>query len=102
MARTLRIIYALHFTLEGGLSCVVPLDRRGQASPGRAHDAKDGMPHWPKKRTIDLRVGDSVFYRGCWRAIRGIRAARDAWLTVAEARELGGDEGYVYRPGIRR
>src|SRR5687767_5712706 len=97
MAKPLRIIYALTFQLEGGLSATLPLNRSGQAAPSRANDAKNGMPHWPKKRTIDLRVGDQVFFRGCWRTIQGIRAARDAWLTAEEARAVG-DAGYVYRP----
>jgi hypothetical protein len=97
MAKPYRIIYALTFKLEGGLSTTLPLTRSGQAAPSRANDAKNGMPHWPKKRTIDLRVGDQVFFRGCWRTIRAIRATRDAWLTAEEARAIG-DEGYVYQP----
>jgi hypothetical protein len=96
-AKQFRIIYALTFKLEGGVSATLPLDRRGQAAPSRANDAKNGMPHWPKKRTIDLRVGDKIFFRGCWRVIREIRATRDAWLTTAEARQCR-DDGYLYRP----
>jgi hypothetical protein len=62
--KSYRIIFALTMQLEGGWTATFPLDRRGQATPRRANDAKDGMPHWPKKRTIDLRVGDQVFFRG--------------------------------------
>jgi hypothetical protein len=96
-AKPYRIIYALTFELEGGFSATLPLGRNGQAAPVRANDCKNGMPHWPKKRTVDLRVGDQVFFRGCWRRIREIQAAGEAWLTAAEARECG-EAGYLYRP----
>jgi hypothetical protein len=92
-----RIVYALTFKLEGGVSATLLLGRNGQAAPSRANDCKNGMPHWPKKRTIDLRVGDQVFFRGCWRTIRAVAAARDGWLTASEARECR-DGGYLYRP----
>ena len=97
MAKAYRIIFALAMQLEGGWTATFPLDRRGQAAPRRANDAKDGMPHWPKKRTIDLRVGDQVFFRGAWHRIRSIRAARDGWLDEDSAKECR-DGGYVYRP----
>jgi len=76
---------------------MLPLDRNGQAAPARGNDATNGMPHWPKKRTIDLRVGDKLYYRGCWHVILAIRAATDAWLTPAEA-DACRDDGYIYRP----
>jgi len=44
-----------------------------------------------------LRLGDKVYYRGCWHLILKIRAARDAWLTDAEA-EACRDDGYIYQP----
>jgi hypothetical protein len=71
MAKAYRIIYALTMQLEGGWTATFPLDRRGQAVPRRANDVKNGRPHWPKKRTVDLQVGDQVFFRGCWRDSSG-------------------------------
>ena len=97
MAKAYRIIFALTMQLEGGWTATFPLDRRGQAAPRRANDAKDGMPHWPKKRTIDLRVGDQVFFRGAWHRIRSIRATRDGWLSAEEAEKCK-DDGYLFRP----
>jgi hypothetical protein len=97
MLRPYRIIYALSLALEGGASAMLPLDRRGQAAPARGNDAKNGMPHWPRTRTIDLRVDDKLYYRGCWHVILAIRAVRDAWLTAAEA-EACRDDGFIYRP----
>ena len=97
MAKAYRIIFALTMQLEGGWTATFPLDRRGQAAPRRANDAKDGMPHWPKKRTIDLRIGDQVFFRGAWHRIRSIRAARDGSLSVEEAEKCK-DDGYLFRP----
>jgi len=97
MDRPYRIIFALTFKLEGGISTTMPVGRNGQAAPVRANDAKNGMPHWPKKRTVDLRVGDQLFFRGCWRKILAIRAAGDAWLSESEARQCK-DAGYLYRP----
>ncbi len=97
MAEAYRIIFALTMQLEGGWTATFPLDRRGQAAPRRANDAKDGMPHWPKKRTIDLRVGDQVFFRGAWHRINSIRAARDGWLDLYSVKQCQ-DGGYIYRP----
>ena len=56
------------------------------------------MPRPPKRRTIDLRPGDEVYYRRQWRKIVAVKAGRDAWLSDAEAIE--GYEGYAYR--VRR
>jgi hypothetical protein len=97
MQRPYRIIYALSLALEGGATAMLPLDRRGQAAPSRSNDAKNGMPHWPKKRTIDLRVGDKVYWRGSWHVILKIRAVREAWLTAEEAAACR-EGGYIYRP----
>jgi hypothetical protein len=101
MAKAYRIIFALTMQLEGGWTATFPLDCRGQAAPPRAKDAKDGMPHWPKKRTIDLRVGDQVFFRGAWHRIDPIRATRDGWLDEYSAEQCR-DGGYIYRPRTPR
>jgi hypothetical protein len=92
-----RIIYALSFKLDNGASMTLALNRNGQAAPARANDRKNGMPHWPKKRTIDLRVGDMVYFRGAWHTIHAISAARDNWLSTQEAATCS-DVGYIYRP----
>ncbi len=97
MAEAYRIIFVLTMQLEGGWTATFPLDRRGQAAPRRANDGKDGMPHWPKKRTIDLREGDQVFFRGAWHRINSIRAARDGWLDLYSVTQCR-DGGYIYRP----
>ena len=102
MDRSLRVIFVLHFALEGDASLVVALNRQGQAMHVRARDRKQGMPEPPKRRTVDLRVGDRVMYRDGWRRILAIQALRSMWLTVDEARRLPGDEGYIYRPRKRR
>ena len=47
MGKPYRIIYSLDFTLEGGTSLIVPLDRLGQAAPRRSNDLKHGMPTRP-------------------------------------------------------
>jgi len=92
-----RIIFELTFNLEGGGALTLPLTRDGQAAPRRARDRRDGMPQLPKRRTIDLRIGDLVYHRGGWRKLAGVRATRDAWLSSAEARECR-QTGYLYRP----
>lgn len=95
----LRIIYSLRFDLDGHTSLVVPIDRRGQAAPRRAKDAKNCMPKPPKRRTIDLRPGDEVFARNCWRRILAVEVARDDWLTVDEAKGLSGTRGEYLSAG---
>src|SRR5687767_9551995 len=97
MRKPYRLIYALHFTLEGGSSLVVSLNRLGQADHVRSRERRQGMPHPPKRRTVDLRVGDKLMYRDGWRKILAERAVRDDWLTAAEARACKAD-GYIYRP----
>lgn len=90
---THRIIFALYLDLApltpGTISgLVVPLNRDGQ-SVGRNGRAR------PPKRTIDLRVGDSVMVEGRWRRILGIRAYREAHATAEQAEAIR--DGYVVR-----
>jgi hypothetical protein len=98
----LRIIYALAIDLGHGSTMVAPLNRRGQAACRRSRDRREGMPRPPVRRTVDLRAGDEVMHFGGWRRVRRIRAVGARWLSEAEARELRGSEGYVYRPRRRR
>ena len=51
------------------------------------------MPRLLKRRTIDLRPGDEVYYRRQWRKIVAAKAGRDAWLTDAEAIEGDSNHG---------
>jgi len=103
---THRVIFSLYVEFDylpgeerrGGLALCVPLDRNGMPS-GAYHDG-NGRPRAPKRRTIDLRVGDQMMSSGQWRTIKSIRAYRDFWLTDKEAerhRQSGGTDGYVYR-----
>ena len=94
MQKTDRIIYELHFLLWNNQHAQVTLDRTGNAMGY----ANDGRPHPPKLRTIGLRAGDKVMFGELWNLIRGIVCTRDEWLTEELAAEMGGGEGFVYRP----
>jgi hypothetical protein len=56
----------------------------------------NGRPRPPRRRTVDLRVGDFLLCNGRWARVVGARAFSSAWLTEAEAAAYYGD-GYVYR-----
>jgi hypothetical protein len=95
-----RIIYSLDIELvqppgsPPGQSShlIVRLDRAGMTCSG-----SNGLPRPPKRRTIDLRVGDHVLCAGQWRTIKGIKAYRENWLTEAQAAACQGGHGYLYR-----
>jgi hypothetical protein len=87
------VIYAVRFDL-GGVSVVVPLNRQGQPLNS---DTLDGTPRSPKRRTIDLRIGDYVSLCGKWRRINGVSADRDGWLTERQSMQYRGP-GFVYLP----
>jgi hypothetical protein len=91
-----RVIYAVRLDL-GGVYLVVPLNRQGE--PLNA-DTLDGTPRPPKRRTIDLRIGDYVSLCGIWRRIDGVSADRDGWMTDRQSMQYRGP-GYVYLPRSR-
>ena len=87
-----RIIYSLQLELEepkstrGTIGLIAPLDPPGQSPHCRACS--------PKRRVIDLRVGDFVEHKKSRRyRIVGIKAYRDAWMGTPP--ESG--DGYVVR-----
>ncbi len=98
-----RIIYSLYFELgpiplqkpEFILALVVPLDRRGM--PAGKRSDRNGYPRPPKRRTIDLRVGDEIWCGRHWVNIKKVEAHRDSWLTWEEAFACKGNEGFLYR-----
>lgn len=97
-----RIIYSLLFDLEplpdawpGSITClIIQLDRQGMSQKNGRRG--NGLPRPPKRRTVDLRVGDQIFCDGNWRTILDVKAYRDNWLTDAQAANRKGDDGYVY------
>jgi hypothetical protein len=98
-----RIIYSIYVELEppagdasGAYEALcVPLKRDGM--PGGNPSSSNGRPRPPKRRTIDLRVGDQILCMGRWRTIKSIVAYRDGWLTEQAAESSQVVDGYVYR-----
>ncbi len=90
-----RVIYSLLFELEPKkpgtmLSLVAPLDAEGQSANGLAKAVR------PKRRVIDLRVGDWLtFKRRAYKDV-DVKAYREAWWADG-ARASG--EGYEVRAG---
>jgi hypothetical protein len=87
-----RVIYAVRLDLGG-----VPLNREGQPLKS---DTLDGTPRPPKRRTIDLRIGDYVSLCGTWRRIAGISADSCGYMTQRQAMQYRGP-GFVYLPRCR-
>jgi hypothetical protein len=99
---THRVLRAIYFELallpeeppSKSSALIVWLNRDGTAqNRGGTHN---GRPRPPKRRAVDLRIGDELLCGGRWAKITGARAFSSAWLTFAEAAEYSGD-GYVYR-----
>jgi hypothetical protein len=92
-----RVIYSLIFDLESSLpkeilQFVVPLDAGGRARLCR--------PCPPKRRVIDLRPGDFLYFEPARKEyfIKAVSAYRDAqWKTLP-----ADVEGYVVRAGRDR
>jgi len=99
---THRVIEAIYFELErpAGDSATTPgaliiwLTRDGMTQ--NRSGIGNGRPRPPKRRTIDLRVGDYLLCAGRWARITGARAHSSSWLTDAEAAVYQGN-GYMYR-----
>jgi hypothetical protein len=97
---THRVLRAIYFELApqpdeppgSSHALVVWLDRFGRSKA----KGGNGKPRPPKRRTVDLRVGDCLLCNSRWARITGARAFSSAWLTDAEASAYSGD-GYVYR-----
>ena len=68
----MRVVFSLQITVtaNGLTELIAPLDPAGQSPLVK--------PCPPKKRAIDLRVGDSLDYRGERYQVYGIEAYREA------------------------
>src|SRR5262245_28284846 len=94
---THRLIYSLKLNVSPppgsrpGVSCqlIVPLCRDGNSGN------RNGRPRPPRRRTIDLRVGDDVLVDGIYRKVLGIEAYREHWLTEEQATSLQHEQGYL-------
>ena len=89
-----RIIYSLKFDLERGPSgeivqLIAPLDPTGQSPHCR--------PCMPKRRVIDLRIGDYVWYGRRTYLIEGVEAYRENRIAPEQLRTELPTEGYVVR-----
>jgi hypothetical protein len=87
-----RIIYSLQFDLRRQQSAeliqlIAPLDRNGQSRYCRAIQ--------PKRRVIDVRVGDRLFHGGQIYEVTAIRAYRDANIDEDQPASGASAEGYV-------
>lgn len=87
-----RIIYSLRFDLERGpngeiVELIAPLDPQGQSQHCRAV--------MPKRRVIDLRIGDRVWHRKRSYLIEGIEAYRENRISEERLRENPPTEGYM-------
>jgi hypothetical protein len=99
---THRVIEAIYFDLEATSddgntrsgALIAWINRHGQSQ--NRSGIGNGRPRPPKRRTVDLRVGDYMLCAKRWAKITGIRAHCSSWLTEAEAVAYRGD-GYVYR-----
>jgi hypothetical protein len=94
-----RIIYSLHFEVEPlperpqEITClVVPLDRDGMGV-GRG---TNGTPRPPKRRAMDLRVGDYILIGGQWRKIKNLEAYRANVVSDEYAATTKDYSGYMY------
>jgi uncharacterized membrane protein len=86
-----RVIYSLLFKLESAkpstsIALVVPLNADGQSVNGLTKAVS------PKRRVIDLRVGDWLTFRGQAYKIVGVQAYRDAQRAKGVHRSEGGYE----------
>ena len=89
-----RIIYSLKFdfgrTPNGEMmQLIAPLDPCGQSPHCR--------PCMPKRRVIDLRVGDQVWHGRRTYLIEGVEAYRENRIDVERPRTDPPTEGYVVR-----
>ena len=89
-----RIIYSLKLDLGRTprgeiIQLIAPLDLRGQSPHCRAV--------MPKRRVIDLRVGDRVWHRQRSYRIEGIEAYRENRIDQERLRSHPPTEGYVVR-----
>ena len=89
-----RIIYSLKFDLEHGpngeiTQLLAPLDPHGQSPHCRAVT--------PKRRVVDLRIGDRVWHRQRSYRIEGIEAYRENRIDEERYEIDPPTEGYVVR-----